>query len=148
MVSTLVSMYFIGPQLVHIVTNSIKVQTADPDMLNFNFWEKSLDLVSPPQFVYDFSRKIFLMLCFVNWPNFIVCLPAFKGFSVTKHCLRPEGGPLSESLTIKAWYKQNLFLILHHLLWFYFKFCSNVFILDLGLGFYRKLEALHLHRRL
>ena len=59
-------MYFIGPQLVHTVTNSIKVQTADPDILNFNFLEKGLDQVSPPQFVYDFSRKIFLMLCFIN----------------------------------------------------------------------------------
>ena len=44
-------------------------------MLNFNFSEKGLGLVSPPHFVYDFSRKMFLMLHFINWPNFIVCFP-------------------------------------------------------------------------
>ena len=33
-------------------------------MLNFDFLEKSgLGLVSPPHFVYDFSRKMFLVLC-------------------------------------------------------------------------------------
>ena len=30
-------------------------------MLNFNFPEKGLGLVSPPDFVHDFSRKMFLM---------------------------------------------------------------------------------------
>ena len=30
-------------------------------MLNFNFSEKDLGLVSAPRFVYDFSRKMFLM---------------------------------------------------------------------------------------
>ena len=36
------------------------------DMLIFNFPEKGLGLVSPPYFVYDFSRKIFLKLYFIN----------------------------------------------------------------------------------
>ena len=36
------------------------------DMLNFNFSEKGLELVSPSYFVYDFSRKMFLMLHSVN----------------------------------------------------------------------------------
>ena len=31
-------------------------------MLNINFSEKGLGLVSPPHSVYDFSRKVFLML--------------------------------------------------------------------------------------
>ena len=31
-------------------------------MLNFDFSEKGLGLVSLPHFVYDFSRKMFLML--------------------------------------------------------------------------------------
>ena len=31
-------------------------------MLNFDFLEKGQEIVSPPNFVYDFSRKIFLML--------------------------------------------------------------------------------------
>ena len=44
-------------------------------MVNFNFPEKDLGLVSPPHFMYDFSRKIFLMLYSVKWPTFIVWLP-------------------------------------------------------------------------
>ena len=44
------------------------------DMLNFNFPEKGLGLGSPPHFLYDFSRKMFLMLYSSNWQNFIVCL--------------------------------------------------------------------------
>ena len=43
-------------------------------MLDFNFPEKGLGLVSPTDFVYDFSRKMFLMLHSINWPNFIVWL--------------------------------------------------------------------------
>ena len=31
-------------------------------MLNFDFLEQGLGIVSPPYFVYDFSRKTFLML--------------------------------------------------------------------------------------
>ena len=45
------------------------------DMFNFNFSEKGLGLVSLPHFVYDFSRKMFLKLHSINWPNFIVWLP-------------------------------------------------------------------------
>ena len=44
------------------------------DMINFECSEKGLRLVSPPHFVYDFSRKIFLMFYVTNWPNFIVWL--------------------------------------------------------------------------
>ena len=40
-------------------------------MLNFNLLEKDLGIVSLPYFVYDFSRKMFLMLYSINWPNFI-----------------------------------------------------------------------------
>ena len=47
------------------------------DMLNFDFWEKGLGLVSPTQFAYNFSRKIFRMLYSINRPNFIVWLPLF-----------------------------------------------------------------------
>ena len=35
-------------------------------MLNFNFSEKGMGLVSPPHFVNDFSRKMFLMLHYIN----------------------------------------------------------------------------------
>ena len=44
------------------------------DMLNFNFPEKGLELVSPPHFPYDFSRKMFLILYSINRPNFKVWL--------------------------------------------------------------------------
>ena len=35
-------------------------------MLNFNFLEKGLGLVSPLHFVYDFSRKMFHILHSIN----------------------------------------------------------------------------------
>ena len=41
-------------------------------MLNIDFSEKLLGIVSPPQPVYDFSRKMFLTLYFINLSNFIV----------------------------------------------------------------------------
>ena len=41
-------------------------------MVNFDFLEKGLGIVSPPHFVNDFSRKMVLMLYSNNWPNFIV----------------------------------------------------------------------------
>ena len=46
-------------------------------MLNFDFFflEKRLGLRFQPYFVYDFSRKISLMLYFNNWPNFFVWMP-------------------------------------------------------------------------
>ena len=43
-------------------------------MLNFDFLEKSLGMVSPPHFEYDLSIKYFLMLYSINGLNFIVCL--------------------------------------------------------------------------
>ena len=42
-------------------------------MLNFNFSEKGLALVSQPHFVYDFSRTKFLMLYSINCIT-IACL--------------------------------------------------------------------------
>ena len=44
------------------------------DIFKLNYSEKGLGLVSPPRFVYNFWRKIFLMLYSTNWPNFIVWL--------------------------------------------------------------------------
>ena len=40
-------------------------------MLNFDFVEKGLGIVSPPYFVSDFSRKMFLVLYSINWVNLI-----------------------------------------------------------------------------
>ena len=44
-------------------------------MLIFDFFKKGFGIVSPPRFVYGFSRKMFLILYSINWPNFIVSLP-------------------------------------------------------------------------
>ena len=43
-------------------------------MLNFNFSQKGLWLVSPPHVMHDISRKMFFMLHSINWSNFIVWL--------------------------------------------------------------------------
>ena len=40
-------------------------------MLNFDFLDKGLGIVSLAYFVYDFSTKILLMLHSINWPNFM-----------------------------------------------------------------------------
>ena len=40
-------------------------------MLNIDFLEKDLGIVSPPHFVYDFLRKVFLKLYSIKWPGFI-----------------------------------------------------------------------------
>ena len=44
------------------------------DMLNFQFLEEGLGIVSPPHFVFNLPRKKFLMLYSSNWPNNIVWL--------------------------------------------------------------------------
>ena len=44
------------------------------DMFNFDFIEKGLGIFSPPHFVYDFPRKIFLMLYSITWPKSLVWL--------------------------------------------------------------------------
>ena len=44
-------------------------------MLNFDSLWEGLGLASLPNFECDFSRKIFLMLYSINWPNLIDSLP-------------------------------------------------------------------------
>ena len=44
-------------------------------MLNFDFVDEGLGIVSAAHFVYDFSTKIFLKLYSINLPNFIAWLP-------------------------------------------------------------------------
>ena len=51
-------------------------------MLNSDFLEKGLEIVSLPHFVYDFSRKRFLMLYSINWRNFITWLSLLIGILV------------------------------------------------------------------
>ena len=45
-------------------------------MLDFDFLDKGLGLVSPAHSVYDFSTKMCLMLYSINWPNFVAWLPS------------------------------------------------------------------------
>ena len=45
------------------------------NMLNFEFLDKGLEMVSSVYFVYNFSPNMFLMLYSINWPSFIVWLP-------------------------------------------------------------------------
>ena len=35
-------------------------------MLNFDFYEKGMGIVSPSHFVYDLSKKLFLILYSIN----------------------------------------------------------------------------------
>ena len=44
-------------------------------MLNFDFVEKGVGIVSTPHLVCDFSRKMFHLLYSINRPSFIVWLP-------------------------------------------------------------------------
>ena len=41
------------------------------DMLNFDFLDKDLGIVSPAHCVYDFSTKMFLLLYSINWANLV-----------------------------------------------------------------------------
>ena len=43
-------------------------------MVGIDFLPKGLGIVSPPHFVNDLSRKMFLILYSINWPSFIVWL--------------------------------------------------------------------------
>ena len=79
-VCSLVSIYVDRTQLKNnkIINKKNLYKTLDywfKDMLSFNSSEKCPGLVSLPHFVYDFSRKLFLLLHSINWPNIIVWLP-------------------------------------------------------------------------
>ena len=73
-VCSLVSIYLIAFNFPYNKNKLFKTNYWSRDMLNFNFSEKGLWLVSPLHFVYDFSRRMFLLLHSINWPNFIVWL--------------------------------------------------------------------------
>ena len=92
MVCILVSIYFNSPDLAY---NKNKLcQTLDywsRDMVNFDFLEKGLGIVFPPSCVYVFSRKMFLMLYSIIWPNFIVWYPLLQdGQYIYFNCLFPR----------------------------------------------------------
>ena len=47
------------------------------EMLSFDFLEQGLRIVSPLNFVYDFSRKMFLTIHSYNWPNLFACFTSW-----------------------------------------------------------------------
>ena len=57
-----------------------------PDTLNFDFLEKGLEIVSPSHFMYGFSRKMYLVLFSINWPNFVAWLPLLLEIFIV-HCV-------------------------------------------------------------
>ena len=62
MVQTLVSVYLGSPCLGHTIKINYKISDClSRDVLKPDFLEKSLELVSPTHFAYDFWRKIFLI---------------------------------------------------------------------------------------
>ena len=77
MVCSSVLIYFDSPQF-RIQLKKKLYKTLDycsRDMFNLNFPEKGLGLVSSPHFVYNFSRKMFLILYSTNTKYH--CLIAF-----------------------------------------------------------------------
>ena len=77
MVCSLISITFDSSQLGKQLNQNIYKTLEDwsRDMLNFDLLVKGLEIVSLPYFVHGFSRKMFLMLSSINWPNFIGWLP-------------------------------------------------------------------------
>ena len=56
-------------------------------ILNFDFIDKGLGIVTPAHFVFDFSPKMLLMLYSINWPNFIAFTSWDIGQYVYCNCL-------------------------------------------------------------
>ena len=74
-VCSLVSIYF--DSLILAYDKNKLYKTLDDwsrDMINFDILEKGLGIISPTHFVYGFLTKMFFMLYYINWPNFIVRL--------------------------------------------------------------------------
>ena len=75
MLYTLFSIYVDNLQLAYNINKLHKTLGYwSRDMLNFDFWEKDLGVVSPPHSVHDFLRKMLFVLYSNNWPNFIARL--------------------------------------------------------------------------
>ena len=67
MVCCLVSIHFDSPELEHTVKKLIKLWTINLEISSiWIYLEKRLGIVSPPHFVNDFLRKMFLMLYSIN----------------------------------------------------------------------------------
>ena len=88
MVCSLVSKYFDSPQLGIQKNNLYKtLYYLSRDMLIFDFLQKGLGSMSPPHFVYDFLRKMFLMLYSDQFHYLIFFTPWDIGQYVHYNCL-------------------------------------------------------------
>ena len=75
LVSSFVLTYLVAPNLAYNRNKLYKtLDYWSRDVFIFDFLEKGLGMVFPPHPVYDFLRKIFVMLHSINWPNFIAWL--------------------------------------------------------------------------
>ena len=75
-ICNLISMYFDGPQLRIQQKQTVKnFRLLIQRYAQFWLLKKFLGIISPPYFVFDFSRKTFLMLYPLNWPHIIAWLP-------------------------------------------------------------------------
>ena len=73
-VNTWILIYSGGLCLGHTIkTNCTAFQKVDPEICSILIFRQGS--VSPPHFVYDFSRKMCIILYTINWSNFIVWLP-------------------------------------------------------------------------
>ena len=71
-------------------------------MLNFDFYEKGMGIVSPSHFVYDLSKKLFLILYSINWINFIIFLQVLGNMYIAIVCF--SGFQISFIFLIKAFF--------------------------------------------
>ena len=76
MASTLVLIYFGRPLLGHTIkTNFIEFQIVDPEQYWILFFIRGSGTTFSTTFCARFFKKLFAMLYYINWPNFIVWLP-------------------------------------------------------------------------
>ena len=74
-VCSLVSIYFNTPRLGYKKRNiCIKLQIINPEICSNLVFEIGVEIGSLPHFLYNFSRKVFLILNSINLPNIIFCL--------------------------------------------------------------------------
>ena len=89
MVCSLVSIFFDSPQLGNENKLYKTLEYRSRDMLNSDFLVQCLRIVSPPHFVFDFSKNMFLMLyCYIliNRPNIISWFPLLLEIAQYVYC--------------------------------------------------------------
>ena len=141
MICNLVSVYFNSLNLTYNKNKLYKtLDYWSRDMLNFNFSEKGLGLVSPPHFVYDFSRKMFLMLYSINWTNFIVWLSLLLKILVNM-CITIVFQPSCDVINFGI----NLIFIINPFCYMTKKSRKKLKDLENGKNFWRKIKRIFHH---